>query len=136
MPYFADTSFFLALKNKTDNFHHKAEEIVTEILHGRMDRPYSSDYILDEAITIVRNELKNHKTAVEIGKMILRSKYINMIKVEKNIIEKAFESYEKYQDKDLSFTDWTSYHLIKQKGLTGIISTDHHFEQVGIQMLK
>ena len=79
MPYFADTSFFLALKNKKDEYHGKAEEIVNEILHGRMDRPYSSDYILDEAITLVRRELKNHKTAVEIGKMIISSKFINMI---------------------------------------------------------
>ena len=136
MALFVDTGFFVALKNKKDKYHERAEEIADDILHGRMDRPYSSDYILDEAITLVRRRMKNHKTAVETGKMIINSKYINMIKVEKNLIEKAFESYIQYKDKDLSFTDWTSYHLIEQKALGGIISNDHHFEQIGIKMLK
>lgn len=136
MTYFVDTGFFLALKNEKDEFHQKAVEIAAEILHGRMEPPISSDYILDEAITLVRKRLKKHDTAVEIGKMIKNSKYVKMVKVDSNCISNAFESYENYNDKDLSFTDWTNYHIIKQNLLEGIISPDHHFEQVGIFTLK
>ncbi len=136
MPYFIDTSFFVALKNKIDDFHGRAEEIVADILNDKIERPYCSDYILDEAITTVRSETKNHEKAVEIGNMIMNSKYVSMKRVENNIISKAFESYKQYKDKELSFTDWTCIHFIEQKGLSGIISFDHHFEQVGIPMLK
>ena len=136
MPILIDTGFFVALGNKDDAHHEHADELLEDLLKGKWGTRITTDYILDEAITLVRRRLKNHKIAVEIGRMIINSKYINMVKVEKNMIEKAFESYEKYQDKDLSFTDWTSYHLIKQKSLGGIISTDHDFEKVGIKMLK
>lgn len=136
MPLFVDTGFFVALQNEDDNFHSKAMDIAADLLHGRREKLYCSDYILDEAITAVRARTKDYNKAIRTGNIIVNSKDIEMVKVSDDIIKKALESYKQYRDKKLSFTDWTSYHLIKKKNFLGIVSPDHEFEQVGIYTEK
>ena len=136
MTFFVDTSFFVALKNSRDNFHNQALVITANLLHGRLSRLLCSDFILDEAITTVRARTNDHKKAVEVGNMITHSKDVKMIRVGEDIISKAFESYKQHEDKDLSFTDWTSCHIIQQRGLEGIVAFDAHFKQLKINVLE
>ncbi len=45
--------------------------------------------------------------------------------------EAASEIFERYDDKDFSFTDCTSFQVMLLLGITEAFTNDHHFEQFG-----
>ena len=44
-------------------------------------------------------------------------------------LELAWETFERFADKDWSFTDCTSKVVIEQRGITQAFAFDHHFKQ-------
>ncbi len=132
MAHFADSSFFIALHNKSDDHHKEAQEIFLDIKDGKYGKLETSDYILDEGVTVTRQKTNDHNAAMNVGRMINDSVYTMMNRVVKAYIDDAFESYRRNPDKTLSFTDWVSYHMIQFRGLGGIISFDGDFDEVGV----
>lgn len=53
------------------------------------------------------------------------------LKVTHGIQEKALTLFKKLDDKDLSFTDCTSFTLMKKEGIAKALTFDVHFEQMG-----
>lgn len=49
--------------------------------------------------------------------------------------EKARHLFFQYRDKDFSFTDCTSFVIMREVRLTHAITTDSHFRQMGFQVL-
>jgi len=47
----------------------------------------------------------------------------------------GFELYSERQDKDWSLTDCISLAVMKERGLTEVLTGDHHFEQAGVKAL-
>jgi predicted nucleic acid-binding protein len=132
---FADSTFFVALINKNDNDHIRAKEIFVDIFYGKMKRPETNDYVLDETVTTVRARTKRHEDAINAMNMILKSKYVDYIKVTDAEIKSAAAEYSHYSDKDLSFTDWVITSYMKRKGITLIIAFDKHFDQMGFDRI-
>ncbi len=64
--------------------------------------------------------------------MITESQWVDLEFVNKDIVMKAKEMYIKYDDKELSFTDWISYVQIDENCYDGIISFDREFDKVGL----
>ena len=56
-------------------------------------------------------------------------------RVENDRFERARNLFFQYRDKDLSFTDYTSFAVMRELRLTTVISTDNHFRQVGFEVL-
>ncbi len=135
MPYFVDTAFFVALKIADDDDHERAEEIFADVLENKYGALLASDYILDEAVTFVRRRTRNYDLAVEVIKMITNSKWVDLKYVTKEEVEAAVVAYKKYNDKDLSFTDWVSVKMIEFRGLHGIVSFDGHFDKVNVSRI-
>jgi predicted nucleic acid-binding protein len=52
--------------------------------------------------------------------------------IDKSFAEKAWKIFERFNaDKRWSFTDCTSYIVMKETGITEVFSFDHHFGQTG-----
>ena len=49
--------------------------------------------------------------------------------------EKARDLFFQYSDKDLSFTDCTSFAVMRDMRLTQALTTDRHFRQMGFQVV-
>lgn len=64
--------------------------------------------------------------------MITESQWVDLEFINKDIVMKAKEMYIKYDDKELSFTDWISYVQIDKNCYDGIISFDREFDKVGL----
>jgi uncharacterized protein len=56
-------------------------------------------------------------------------------RVESDRFERARNLFFQYRDKDLSFTDCTSFAIMRELRLTTVITTDGHFRQVGCGVL-
>jgi predicted nucleic acid-binding protein len=128
---FADTSFLVAFYNKSDGNHTKAREFmklcdkITFII---------TDYIFDEFLTVllVRG---NKLLSIEAGEKILKDNNFSIIKVDNEVFQKAWIIYQSFKDKNWSFTDCTSYVLMKNLSIDTGLSFDEHFKQFGFKIM-
>ncbi len=133
---FVDTSAFLALVNEKDNNHSAAASFLEDIKNGRfkIKKIITSDYIIDETLTRIRYAV-GHQEAVEWGKDILASNVVEKLEVGRELFELAWKLFQTYDDKKLSFTDCTSFVIMKNKGIERAFSFDEDFERIGFMLL-
>lgn len=133
MPILADSWFWIALENRSDDHHAKASLLWGRILEGEMERLITTDYILDESVThATRNKTwGSWKRGRAVGETILESDEVEIIYVRQEDVEAAWALFLKYADKDLPFTDCTSMVIMDREGIAQIITIDDHFEKLG-----
>ena len=123
MPYiFVDTSAWYALLDKSDANHNAAVKFKDALVHPLV----TSNYIVDEVITLSRNRL-GHNVAVEIGEKLWNESIATLIHVTTQDEKKAWEIFVTYHDKNFSFTDCTSFALMERIGMTEAFAFDEHF---------
>jgi uncharacterized protein len=132
MKLFVDTSAWLALNNRGDQHHSAAVSKSTLIKNQRIDL-ITSDYILDESITVIRYRV-SHRAAVVFGDALMSSAIVTVADVTDEERFNAWEMFKKYGDKELSFTDCTSFVLMKKLGLQRAFTFDDHFRQLGFEL--
>jgi predicted nucleic acid-binding protein len=76
-----------------------------------------------------------HKEAVDLGKWVLQSPLVKRINVDEKIWQAAWDLFVRHDDKHFSFTDCTSFAIMRQLGLLNAFAFDHNFEQAGFVML-
>ena len=64
------------------------------------------------------------------------SRRLRWERVESDRFERARQLFVQYRDKDLSFTDCTSFAVMRDLRVTTVITTDNHFHQVGFDVLR
>jgi hypothetical protein len=70
---FIDTGFFVAARNAADKNHSRGKELVARALAGGFGVVYTSDYVIDEAITTALARTRRLELAIDIGEFILGS---------------------------------------------------------------
>ena len=73
MAIFIDTSGFVAVRNKDDDNHKNAINIMESILKNNYGLIYTSDYVFNEAVTVALFRTKNFEIAKDMGDFILKS---------------------------------------------------------------
>ncbi len=133
---FVDTSAFLALVNEKDNNHTAAAHFLEDIQNGRIKirKIITSDYVIDETLTRIRYAV-GQKEAVQWGKDILASNVVEKLEVGRELFELAWELFQTYDDKKLSFTDCTCFAIMKKKSIEKAFSFDGDFERMGFILL-
>jgi len=131
---FVDTSGWVALFVSNDKYHKKAASIFEEIKNSKAII-YTSDYVIDETITtiLVRG---SHKQSVLAGEALFISKIIKIIHVCPDYLQVAWELYQKYKDKMFSFTDVTSFVIMKDLNIGKALAFDREFMQAGIELME
>ena len=128
MEIFLDTSFLVAFYNEKDKNHLIARRFIS---NG--DSRWSfviSDYIFDEVLTVLM--VRGGKSvSIEAGCKILEDERMNLLQIDENIFQKAWLIYQGFKDKEWSFTDCTSYVLMKNLAIDVGASFDDHFSQFG-----
>jgi predicted nucleic acid-binding protein len=132
MKLFVDTSAWLALNDKNDQYHNKAVEKSLLIKKQRIEL-ITSEYVIDESITIIRYRV-SHLSAVIFGESLFNSSLVKILDISAENGHKAWEMFKRYEDKELSFTDCTSFVLMKNLMLGKAFSFDEYFKQVGYEI--
>ena len=73
--------------------------------------------------------------SVEAGRKILEDERIDILQIDEDVFEKAWLVYQSFLDKEWSFTDCTSYVLMKNISIDIGASFDDHFNQFGFTTL-
>ena len=128
MKAFIDTGAFLAIADKSDTFHELSAATYQRLVEQKAIL-YTSNYIIDETITLIRARV-NHDAAVAFIKGFDASN-IKVLHVTEKDEHSAKEIFIKYKDKDFSYTDCTSFILIDKYSIDAALSLAEHFNQYG-----
>ena len=131
---FVDTSGWVALFVDNDKYHRRAVSTLEEIKNSKA-LIYTSDYVIDETITtiLVRG---SHKQSVLAGEALFTSRIIKVVHVCPDYLQNAWELYRKYKDKMFSFTDVTSFVIMKSLGIGKALAFDREFIQAGVELME
>jgi predicted nucleic acid-binding protein len=128
MAIFIDTNVFVALRNADDELHVRSKELMKRTLKGEFGRIFTSDYIIDEAITTALVRTKRHDLAIDIGRYVIETPRITKLWTTKEPFETAWERFQQLKDKHLSFTDCISLALMEKNNIKQILSFDSGFD--------
>lgn len=94
----------------------------------------TTDYVLDETLTLIRIRL-GPKAASAWWAQVENSPRIRWEWMDALRTEKARSWFFQWTDKDFSFTDCTSFVVMKELRIKAALTTDRHFLQAGFELL-
>jgi uncharacterized protein len=127
---FVDTSGWFAYINRKDPDHPAVRDAIRK-LDGRL---VTSTYVFDEVVTLCRYRL-DHKTAVRVGGVLRDARVVDLVRITGEDELAAWDLFENRADKEYSFTDCTSFVLMRRLNLTTAIAADDDFETEGFSVL-
>lgn len=135
---FFDSWGWVAIANKNDNYHERVCSFYKDLLLSR-GMPVTTDYILAETITFLRSKIdfKFVDTFIETILNAAVNDKIILERIDEERWTKAWELSKKCRDKPyISFFDFSSFVVIKEIGVTDVLSADKHFEDIGMGFKK
>ena len=127
---FVDTSAWYAVEVEDDVNHEEACKFLSTIASGKHGISVTTDYVLDETLTLLRSR-RNLSSASAFIDKIKKSKSVRVFWVEEGLFEKALEVFQRSDRKSWSFTDCTSFALMDAEGIRNAFAFDEHFSQYG-----
>jgi uncharacterized protein len=130
---FGDALYWVAVSNPHDQWHERArevtqslgacrivttEEVLTEFLNFLASR---GDYLREKAVATVRRIEANQD--------------VEVVAQSHETFQAGLTLYESRRDKEYSLTDCISMQTMRERGLTEVLTHDHHFEQEGFRAL-
>ena len=133
---FVDTWGWCTLADE-DEPQHEITAIIVEELADTKRRLITTNFILDETYTLIRMRIHHH-AAVEFHYLfnaMVDDQVVTLIHGTPEIEQSAWEIFERYDDKDFSFTDCASFVVMQQLHIILALTDDHHYEQMGFNIL-
>ncbi|TAN48834.1 MAG: PIN domain-containing protein [Methylococcaceae bacterium] len=121
-----DTSAWFAYVNRNDPDHARIRNVF-RTFSGRL---ITSNFIFDETVTLCLYRM-GHKIAMIAGEILLDSSAVDLVRLTQEDERKAWTLFLSRPDKTYSFTDCTSFVLMKRLGLQQAIALDADFQQEG-----
>lgn len=131
---FVDTSAFKALFDFSDEFHKKAENFFKKIKKEKIVL-ITSNFILDETYTLIRVRM-GKPAALQFHQDLINS--FSVLKVKRITLsdeQKAWRYFAKLPGRGMSFTDCTSFALMKRLGIKNAFTFDNDFAKAGFKIL-
>lgn len=136
MSIFIDTGIFIAYVNKKDEHHTPATHLVEDIIKNKYGAAFTSDMVFDESMTFILNKTGDIGRAISVRDLILGNgerdipRFMNLIFMDRDILERSWNNFVKYADKKLSFTDCSTVELMKIRGIEHLASFDGGFDGI------
>lgn len=131
---FVDTSFFKGMSDQNDDFHEESVNILKKLKGGDFEF-ITTNYILDETYTLIRTRC-GYQDAIDfhdgLGKGLLN---LSLLRVEVDDEILAWKLFKEQWSK-LSFTDCTSFAVMKRLELKDVATFDQHFARAGFTIFK
>ena len=122
---FVDTGAWYAAYVPSDPQH----AVVSRYLRT-VSKPFlTSDFVVDETTTLMLRRGERQR-AVQFGKDVLITGIVRLELITLADLIQAYQIFIQYHDKDWSFTDCTSYVLMRRLKISEAVSLDRHFHQM------
>jgi predicted nucleic acid-binding protein len=127
---FVDTSAWFAYANRHDPDHTR----IRNMLRTFQGRLVTSNFILDETVTLCLYRL-GHQVAATVGEVLLDPTVVDLIRLTLDDEQRAWALFLARPDKTYSYTDCTSFVLMRRLRLPRAIALDADFQREGFVLL-
>ncbi|MCI4320250.1 MAG: PIN domain-containing protein [Thermoplasmata archaeon] len=129
-----DTSAWFALLYEKAQQRPEATLTFAEIERGRYGTPVTTDYVLDETFTLLR--LKAGMTpVVRLSTLLRASPSVRRVRVGEATFEDSLKLMLSRPDQRWSFTDCTSFVIMRETHIPRAFTWDHNFAEAGFEIL-
>jgi len=129
-PVFIDTRYIPALVNTADQYHERARAAASQI---------TPPFVTTEAVlTEIGNALSKQpwrSLGIATLRNLCNASDVQIVFVDAAFFDRAVTFYSARPDKEWGLTDCISFVVMQERGLSQVLTTDHHFEQAGFQIV-
>lgn len=129
--YFVDTWYFIARLDPTDAHHQRARSLVAKT-GGRL---ITHDAVLTEVLGYFSGFGRQQRSAAAVGVRNAMAA-MEVVPSTRDLFLRALHLYESRPDKEYSLVDCMSMELMKQRGISLVLTNDHHFRQEGFTVVS
>lgn len=129
-PVFADTYYYLALGNRSDEAHAKAVSFARTLQIPLV----TTAWILTEVADAMARATDRAAFVTLLG-LLRADASLTIVPPSEDLFEQGIELYSNRPDKDWPLTDCISFVVMQQFHMTEALTGDHHFEQAGFRAL-
>ena len=115
----------------TDEPRHEDAQALLEAAGPKL----TQGYVLAEFVALATTRSLPRRQVLDFVRAVMEHPEIEVVWVDGILHERAMQLLESRLDKLYSLCDAISFVLMKDRGLTKALTTDHHFEQEGFRRL-
>ncbi|MDE0001734.1 MAG: PIN domain-containing protein [Rhodospirillaceae bacterium] len=130
---FVDTAGWMAMADAADPMHDASRGSRDAWLRSG-GHLLSTDYVIDETLTLIRMRL-GLRAAARWWEQIDASSRLRWEWITPSRAEEARRWFFDWNDKAFSFTDCTSFVVMRELRIQTVLTTDRHFSQAGFDAL-
>jgi len=127
---FVDTSAWFAYANRMDRGHATVRKAIADF-DGRL---ITSNFIFDETLSLCLYRL-GHAATERVGAVLLDPDTIDLIRVTPEDEQLAWTLFRNRSDQRYSFTDCTSFALMRRLGIDTALALDEDFRAEGFRVV-
>jgi predicted nucleic acid-binding protein len=128
---FIDTSGWANLFIKTEPNHQQAVQWFTQARRQNY-LMVTTNYIVLELVALLNSPLRVTRPQIfQYIDAIQSASYLQLVRVDQQIENAAWQLLKQRLDKNWSLVDATSFIIMQQLGITNALTSDHHFNQAG-----
>jgi predicted nucleic acid-binding protein len=129
---FADALYWVALAHRRDQWHQAAVAATRSLGEARI---MMTEEILVEFLNAFSSGEWLRRAAIAQVHRIRSSRHMEVIPQTPTSFASGFELYARRLDKEYSLTDCISMQTMRERGITEVLTHDHHFAQEGFTVL-
>jgi predicted nucleic acid-binding protein len=126
---FVDSSAFLSLEDPDERSHDATARAFRELVSSGAHL-LTTNFVFDESYTLILTRLGRSR-AVTWGESARSSKLVELVRVDEDHEQAAWELILSFADKDFSYTDATSFAVAQSLEVDEALSLDRHFREYG-----
>ncbi len=131
---FVDSWGWLVLANQSDPAFVRVKTLHEQSLKSGL-KPVTTNFVLDEVITFLYAKAPVELAEKYLGglKISIQKGFVLLEQIDPERFETAWKLRVKYRDHPrISFTDITSFVVMRELKIKQVLTNDHHFEQVNM----
>mgnify|MGYP005866451497 CR=1 FL=1 len=129
-PVFADTAYFVAVVNARDPWHALALKAGVTIQGPIL----TTEFVLVEFGNAL-SSARDRQLFIDFVEFMKSEPRFEILPASTELMEVGFVLYSGRPDKNWSMTDCISFAAMKERQITDVLTTDHHFMQAGFNVL-
>ncbi len=130
---FLDTSFIIALENRDDPHHRRAQQLDQRLLDESAALLLHWGVLLEMGDGYAR--IGRRAKGIQLLQRLCSEDGYLVVPISRDLLEQALQLYTSHQDKEWGLTGCLSFVLMKQEGVQEALTADVHFQQAGFTAL-
>ncbi|HET7433281.1 MAG TPA: PIN domain-containing protein [Thermoanaerobaculia bacterium] len=130
--YFVDAWLIIAAIDREDEHHTRARRIGAVVRGARL---ITHDAVLTEVLAFFCEEGARPRAAAVDAVRLAQREWI-VVPVDRELFDLGLDRYAARPDKEWSHVDCMSMVVMEQRGITHVLTNDHHFAQAGFTVVN